>query len=118
MSAPDAETSAREWFFENDPEHDDFNYGKYTERAWLAGYRARDGEVERLREELDRLRATFGHYHVTCRNGVRSDGEECLECGLNVRDSVHSTANERVARYNRNERHGRLAALPLSEPAP
>ena len=32
------------------------------------------------------------HTHVHCRDGVKADGDECLLCGLDIRDQVHKRA--------------------------
>ncbi len=43
--------------------------------------------TQALHTEVDRLRAVFGHIHVS---KGESGTDACRECGLDIRDSIHT----------------------------
>lgn len=56
---------------------------------WLGDYLTEKSKVERLTTENKLLIQEFMHTHVTARNGEHAKGDECLECGFDLRHPIH-----------------------------
>ena len=68
--------------------------------------------LERRDEDADELIAAFAHYHINAGDGT----DACKACGLDLRDSIHSTTSLQAARSRKTRRRAAIDALNSSAP--
>lgn len=50
--------------------------------------------IRALRIENERLRKTFAHHHVATGAAMDDDIDTCQECGLDIRDPIHTRVHD------------------------